>query len=253
MPAGHTALGRGVVGAAALRPAGRLADDLLAWLRTPGLLERPALADRLEGARAPRGRATRGRRARAVGGRAIRVPAAEARPRRRRGARAGRQALCERLAAEARPLFAAPWRRRAPVLAAPPSSRRASPAALREALGELAALAAADPRLAPTPAELARILGRVEVSAGTRAPPGAVEVTRPQAIRARRVRALFLCGLQEGAFPAPARPEPFLGDAERRGVNRRVGPAPPAARGPAGRRARLLLRGGLAPDRPARA
>ena len=39
------------------------------------------------------------------------------------------------------------------------------------------------------------------------------------ALRARRVRALFLCGLQERAFPAPARPEPFLGDDERRAIN----------------------------------
>src|SRR4029453_17776483 len=92
-------------------------------------------------------------------------------------------------------------------------------AALREALGELVALAAADPRLAPDAGALAQILAGVEVRAG--APePGAIAVPRPQAIRARRVRALFLCGLQEGAFPAPSRPEPFLGDAERRAVNR---------------------------------
>ena len=77
--------------------------------------------------------------------------------------------------------------------------------ALREALGELAALAAADPRLAPDPRALAQILAAVEGRTGAPA-PGAVAVTRPQAIRARRVRALFLCGLQEGAFPRACAP-----------------------------------------------
>ena len=38
----------------------------------------------------------------------------------------------------------------------------------------------------------------------------------PLALRARRVRALFLCGLQEGVFPARARPQPFLAEEERR-------------------------------------
>src|SRR3954463_9676452 len=49
--------------------------------------------------------------------------------------------------------------------------------------------------------------------------PGAVEVTSPDRIRARRVRALYLCALQEGVFPRPGRPEPFLGDAERAELN----------------------------------
>ena len=38
----------------------------------------------------------------------------------------------------------------------------------------------------------------------------------PLALRARRVRALFLCGLQEGVFPASARPEPLLAEEDRR-------------------------------------
>jgi ATP-dependent helicase/nuclease subunit B len=32
----------------------------------------------------------------------------------------------------------------------------------------------------------------------------------------RRVRALFLCGLQEGTFPAPARAQPLFAEEERR-------------------------------------
>ncbi len=38
----------------------------------------------------------------------------------------------------------------------------------------------------------------------------------PAEIRARRFRAVFICGLQEGEFPAPGRPEPFLSDERRR-------------------------------------
>jgi ATP-dependent helicase/DNAse subunit B len=49
--------------------------------------------------------------------------------------------------------------------------------------------------------------------------PGVVAVTSPGALRARRVRALFLAGLREDAFPRPPTPEPFLGDDERRALN----------------------------------
>ena len=44
----------------------------------------------------------------------------------------------------------------------------------------------------------------------------AVAVLDPLALRARRVRVLFLCGLQEGVFPAPARAEPLLTEEDRR-------------------------------------
>ena len=53
-------------------------------------------------------------------------------------------------------------------------------------------------------------------------------LAEPLPIRARRFRAVFVCGLQEGEFPLPARPEPFLSD-ERRfelaaGSGLRLGP-----------------------------
>ena len=50
---------------------------------------------------------------------------------------------------------------------------------------------------------------------GAVAGPGLVAVATPLRVRARRVRALFACGLQEGAWPAPARPDPLLGDDDR--------------------------------------
>jgi ATP-dependent helicase/DNAse subunit B len=66
-----------------------------------------------------------------------------------------------------------------------------------------------------TAAELAAVLAGVEVNSGTLPAPGLVAVLDPLALRARRVRALFLAGLQEGAFPLRARPQPLLGERER--------------------------------------
>jgi len=218
---GHTALGRGVVGLLRCALLDGTADDLLAWLRTPGKLARAALADRLE-AEARQTGARTAAEARALWERAHpgfalaeidRVAGAHAR---------GPEALCERLAAEAAALFAAPHRGRAPVLAGPEALDARVAGALRAALGELGTLGARAAPLAPSPAELARALETLEVLAGDGAragAPGAVEITSPPRIRARRVRALFLCGLQEGVFPRPGRPEPFLGDAERRALN----------------------------------
>ena len=60
------------------------------------------------------------------------------------------------------------------------------------------------------------MLGKVELFSGERPAPGAVAVLDPLALRARRVRALFVCGLQEGVFPARARVQPLLGEQERR-------------------------------------
>jgi RecB family exonuclease len=216
--AGHTALGRGLVGLLRCALVDGTADDLLAWLRTPGKLARPALADRLE-AEARRTGARTSAEARALWERAHPVFALDELDRVAAAHERGPGALCARLAAEAGALFAAPWRGRAPVLAGANALDARVAATLRAALGELRALAEREPSLAPAPAELARALADLDVYAGEPARPGAVEVTSPGRIRARRVRALFLCALQEGVFPRPGRPEPFLGDAERRALN----------------------------------
>jgi ATP-dependent helicase/DNAse subunit B len=216
--AGRTALGRGLVALLRCALAGGGADDLLAWLRTPGKLTRPELADRLEARARREGAAT------AAAARALweadhpdfvlheldRLEAAHAR---------GPAALLDRLEAELRGLFAAPFRGRAPVLAGPEAVDGRVAAELRRALGELRDLLALDAALSPAPDELARLLAEHEIRVGDPLAAGAVAVTTPLAVRARRVRALFLCGLTEGAFPRPGRPEPFLSDADRRAVN----------------------------------
>jgi RecB family exonuclease len=215
--AGHTALGRGLVALLRCALAAGSAEDLLTWLRTPGKLERPELADRLEQRARIEGAAT------ATAARALweldhpdfvlheldRLAAAAGDP----------AALCRRLAAECGALFAAPHRGRARVLSGPEALDARVAGALRGALGELERLAAVDRALVPGPDELARLLAELEVRTRDDRRAGLVAITSPSALRARRVRAAFLCGLREDVFPRPARPEPFLGDGERRALN----------------------------------
>jgi ATP-dependent helicase/DNAse subunit B len=214
---GHTALGRGVVALLRCALADGSADDLLAWLRTPGKLEQPALADRLEQRARVEGAAT------AAAARALWEadhPGFVLHELDRLAATAGDPAaLCRRLSSETAALFAAPHRGRARVLAGPEALEARVAGALRSSLAELERLAAADRALVPQPDELARVLADLEVRAHDDPRPGVVAITSPRALRARRVRALFLCGLREDAFPRPATPEPFMGDDERRALN----------------------------------
>jgi hypothetical protein len=217
---GDTATGRALVGVLRCVPArdgapqGEL-GDLLAWLRAPGLLEQAALADRLE-LSARRSGALSAQRARELWEQSNwpleavdRLAGAQER---------GAASLLEAAARELYWLFCAPRRGQAQVLPAGEREEASALAAGRRALGELRELARIDRALVPaTSAELALTLERVEVDSGESAGGhGAVAVLDPLALRARRVRVLFACGLQEGVFPARARPRPLLADDERR-------------------------------------
>jgi ATP-dependent helicase/nuclease subunit B len=209
---GHTALGRGLVALLRCALLDGSAGDLLAWLRTPGLLRRSELADRLEAAARQAGARTADA--------ARELWEAEHWPldaidRVRDAHRRGGAELLARLSAELAGLFAAPRRRAAEVLTGPVAQDAAVLRAGRRALDQLAAVVATDVALAPAPSELAALLDELEVPIGGRPAPGLVSVTDPLSLRARRVRALFACGLQEGVFPAAPRAEPFFGDAER--------------------------------------
>jgi ATP-dependent helicase/DNAse subunit B len=225
-PFGDSAIGGALLGLLRCVPAadgqcsGEL-GDLLAWLRAPGLLERTELADRLELV-ARRAGAVSAERGRALWeDRNWRLDTidhlADAQAR-------GSLALVERVERELDWLFCAPRRAGADVLTAAEHEDAAARAAGRRALGELRELARVAPELAPAAAaELAGALARVEIDSGDGSFPGgdgsfpgAVAVLDPLALRARRVRAVFVCGLQEGVFPARARPQPFLAEEERR-------------------------------------
>jgi ATP-dependent helicase/DNAse subunit B len=219
VPLWHTGLGRGLL--ALVRCAIDLeapAEELLAWLRTPGLLRQPGLADRLE---------AQVRRAGAHG-------AAEARALwesehwrlddldRLREAGAGAAFLAE-LERQLERLFAAPYRRQAAILRGPELDDPRVYVAARDALAQLRAVAEADPRTRLLPERVLAVLRELRVHLGEPPQPDRVQVAKPEAIRARRFHAVFVCGLQEGEFPAGARPDPFLPDEDRRAIARASG------------------------------
>jgi|HubBroStandDraft_6_1064221.scaffolds.fasta_scaffold05861_2 hypothetical protein len=218
VPFVHTALGRAVVGllAAAFPAVGEETGvgDLLTWLRAPEVLTRPELADDLE------------RRARRVGA----STAAQARAlweadhwpletldRMGAAAQRGPAALVDRVAEELERLSGALRGAGEALSPVEPPEARAL-AVGRAALEELRELACSMPELAPDAHGMIAILRGLEVVVGEEGHLGipVVAVLHPLALRARRVRALFVCGLQEGVFPAPASPEPFLSEEDRR-------------------------------------
>ncbi len=214
---GHTPLGRALAGL--LRAAaGGTAQDLLAWLRAPGLVRAPALVDRLEAAVRRGGLRSAAAARERWEARTPGFPLA-ALDRVAAAAAEGPAALLARAADELAALFAAPHHRAGLALTGADADEAHVLRAGREALDELAGLAALDPALVPGPAGLAALLERLEVDLGDRPAAGAVAVTDPLRVRARRVRALVVCRLQDGVLPAAGRPEPFLGDAQRRALN----------------------------------
>ena len=204
-PLGHTPLGRGLIGAARCALLGEhraSAADLLAYLRTPGLLTTPEIADALD-ADVRRGALRTAAQARELLGwelAELDELAASPNPARQ---------LC-RLA---RQLFAAPYRSLAPALSEAQEVDARALRALVTTVDELAELA-----LTPSGEELIDLLAGVAVTPARVAggASGAVLLAEPLEVRARRFRVVFICGLQEGEFPLPSRPEPFLSDERRR-------------------------------------
>jgi ATP-dependent helicase/DNAse subunit B len=204
----HTPLGRALLGAARCAWLGEQATpaDLLDYLRAPGLVASPDVLDGLE-AEIRRGGPRTVAQARAALGWELRELDSLA------AAPDPRPELCRM----ARRLLAAPHRAQAAQLDGGEELDARALAALVRALDELDELGGAA-RIAR--AELVELLGGLPVAAGEvgGAGPGvsAVRLAEPAEIRARRFRAVFVCGLQEGEFPAGGRPEPFLSDERRR-------------------------------------
>jgi ATP-dependent helicase/DNAse subunit B len=213
----NTATGRALLGALrCVTDTGEL-GDLLAWLRAPGLLEHPELADRLEAKARWEGTKS------AVRARAIWEAEhwhLDTLDHLREAAQRGGAVLCERAGRELEWLFNAPRRGSAAILESDELEEARALSVGRRVLGELGRLARAAPELGVDAAELANLLARLEILSGERTGEGRVAVVDPLALLdaagGRRVRALFLCGLQEGVFPVSARPEPLLAEEERR-------------------------------------
>jgi ATP-dependent helicase/DNAse subunit B len=208
----HTALGRGLL--ALLRcavEADAPAEDLLAWLRAPGVLDVPGFADRLEAEARQEGART----------------AAEARAiwerdhwtldeiDRLRGAR-GTKALLEALDRALQRLFSRPYERRAPVMVGPELEDPRAFKAAHDALREMQAVV--DSGMELDAHRVHDTLAELRVFLGEDPQPDRVLVARPGDIRARRFDAVFVCGLQEGEFPRGSAPEPFLPDEDRRAI-----------------------------------
>jgi hypothetical protein len=200
VPLSHAALGRSLLALARCAgPDGAAsADELLRWLRTPGRLERPELADGLE-LRVRRGALRSAAQAQAALGwrleeldalRAAEDPGAE-------------------LVQRGRELLAAGHPAGTPLDAEGELDARA----LGRLAGALEELSAVGER--PGIAELPGLLETLRVQAGRPARPGAVLLTEPLEVRARRFRAVIACGLCEGEWPAPGRGDPLLGDEQR--------------------------------------
>ncbi|MFL5830324.1 MAG: PD-(D/E)XK nuclease family protein [Solirubrobacteraceae bacterium] len=211
----HTPLGHAVRALArcALLDGGERAEDLLDYLRTPGLLDRPELADGLEFDLRRDG----------VGA------AAEARERlgwqleEIDSLRRADDPLGE-LARQARRLLTLPHRGQASVLSSAEELDARALAALLAAEEELVQLGQTlDGQ------DVLALLERLELRPPSRPQLGAVLLADPLAIRARRFRAVCVYGLSEGEFPQLAAGEPFLSDERRRELAAASGLVLPAA------------------------
>jgi ATP-dependent helicase/DNAse subunit B len=206
VPLGHTALGRGLLALIrCARPSGTAAD-LFAYLRTPGRLRKPELADRVEAA--VRRAGVRGAdQAAEVFEQLAGWPLDEiTRLREDPGA----------LAAIAEARFADPYRRAAHVLRGSELDDARVFDAVRSALAEVAAVARAGVK--PDLYVLHDLLSEIEVRTGDAPDAERVQIASPETVRARRFEAVFACGLQEGEWPAPANADPFLSDDDRREI-----------------------------------
>lgn len=234
VPLTHTALGRGLAALArlALTPRAASTQDLLAYLRTPGVAE-PDAVDAFEAAVK--------RAAVLTAPDALNLRAARELP---LGAltdlrNAGDPAAA--LAAQARLLLVAPLRPDAPTLGRAEQLDARAAATVIAGLNELSALDRERPLSAQ---ELLETLAALEVPVHPqqRPPAGAVLIAEPLAIRARRFRRVFVTGLCEGEFPSPSAgpSDPFLDDDRRHELALASGLVLPAEGEPLARERYLL-------------
>ena len=203
VPLARTAVGRGLLGLLRAGFGSRSADDVLAFLRTPGRAW-PDATDWLE-------RAIRRGRLRSA------EDALEAwrgrelfEPRELRDATDAPE-LLRAVARLARMFAEYPYERTAP---RPPRERRLelrAAATAASALEELAEIHGIE----DGPGEGLACLEALDVSLWRGPSDGHVRVTSPYRIRARRVRHLFVASLQEGEFPRHDPGEPLLSDEGR--------------------------------------
>ncbi len=211
LPFRQTALGRSALALLRCATLDGSEADLLAYLRAPGKLRNPGLADSLE-AKVRQEGARSATAARELWEQAHEDWKLDELDRLARAAQGGD--LIGELRAQIERLFSAPYRRLAHVLSGAEVEDARAFSAAAEALDGLAALG----RRELGPRRLHDILAELEVRLGERPQPDRVLVATPERIRARRFDAVFVCGLEEGEFPRGRVPEPFLSDDDRRAI-----------------------------------
>ena len=198
----RTTLGRALLAlarCALLDPAQAGADDLIAYLRARGHLE---VVDRLEAEVRQEGLRTLAQ-TRARLPRELELDEIDA-------LRTAPDQAAE-LVRQAQRLLAAPHRGKAPVFDPGEELDARTVGGLTRALAELEELN--EHLSAP---ELIELLETLEIPAAPPRDARAVLLADPLSIRARRFRAVLVCGLQESEFPVAAAPDPFLSDELRR-------------------------------------
>jgi RecB family exonuclease len=218
----QTAIGRGLIALVRCTlPEGRPAD-LVAWLRTPGVVRNQDLVDGFERAitREALGTVAEARSA----WERVRWPLS-ALDRVAAAAEHGGGALTERVKSELWRLFERPRVGHAQILQGAEREEAWALAAASALLDQLGQLASADggARVDVGVAEIVAALESLSATAPGSARSEGVPLLDPLQLRARRVRALFVCCLQEGVFPKPAASPPFLSDAERANLARKGG------------------------------
>ncbi len=202
VPFAQTALGRALLALVrcALLEEQATAQDLLQYLRAPGVLDRIEVADWLEAQVRREGIAGAEQAMQRLGFRPAAIDALRTSSNRAADlAFAGRRLLAGSCPGQA-------------VLLEP--AQQLDARALVRMLEMLDELAELD--LLPADQDLIGLLEALHVDASRPQRAGAVEVCEPLSIRARRFAAVFVCGLQESEFPQLASPEPFLSDERRR-------------------------------------
>jgi ATP-dependent helicase/DNAse subunit B len=213
VPLAHTALGRGFLALLRCATGDGTAEDVFAYMRSPGLVEQPAMVDRAEAD------------ARKAGARTVAQARAVWRERkwdlaeidRLKRARSAAD-LLDVLARELDGLFAPAYRRRAHQFSSHELDDPRVWTEVHKALAGLRELADADPDVPLDAASVHEKLSGLRVRLGEQFRPDRVHVADPESIRARRFAAVFVCGLQEGEFPRARAAEPFFSDDDRRSL-----------------------------------
>jgi ATP-dependent helicase/DNAse subunit B len=229
VPLAHTSLGRALLGLAtcAFTPAAAGVEDLLAYLRAPGIVADLAMLDAFE-ARARQTGIAQLSELRALRG-ASELPLADIDDLRRGGDPAAA------LAGAARRLLAAPHHQTAAVLTRGEQLDARAAATVLDALAQAAGID-------ETAEAILDLLAGLEVPAGGQPDAGAVLIAEPLAIRARRFRRVIVTGLCEGEFPSAGAVsgDPFLGEDGRRELALASGLALPTDEDPLARERYLL-------------